>query len=120
MALSWHFETGRLTCSWPDIGQYVQYNPPWMQEISEPPERLPASTSRFRKPQSLRRSLLVSSKSRRPRLRVPPPWYAPIEQAQNRSHRGSLTWERLCEGCTCRCAATSLYSAALSLSREGA
>ena len=36
MALSWHFETGHLTCSWPDIGQYVQYNPPWMQEISEP------------------------------------------------------------------------------------
>ena len=34
MKSSWQMETGHLVCRWSEIGQRVQYNPPWMQEAS--------------------------------------------------------------------------------------
>jgi len=35
MTSSWQTETGRLACHWCDAGQNAQYNPHWMEEISE-------------------------------------------------------------------------------------
>jgi hypothetical protein len=32
---SWNNETGQLARSWSDAGQYIRYNPGWMQETSE-------------------------------------------------------------------------------------
>lgn len=33
MTSSWQVEAGHLECRW-SVGQYVQYNPSWMQEAS--------------------------------------------------------------------------------------
>jgi hypothetical protein len=30
----WQMEAGRLACRWSEVGQGLQYNPPWMQEVS--------------------------------------------------------------------------------------
>jgi len=35
MKMSWQTETGRLVCRWrSEVGQYVQYDPHWMQDAS--------------------------------------------------------------------------------------
>ena len=34
---SWQTETGSLACNWSEIGQYVPYNPDWMQAVSDVP-----------------------------------------------------------------------------------
>jgi len=35
MKSSWQAESGLLACCWSEVGQRVQYNPPWMEETSE-------------------------------------------------------------------------------------
>jgi len=35
MRSSWEMETGHLECRWSEVGHRVQYNPGWMQEISD-------------------------------------------------------------------------------------
>jgi hypothetical protein len=32
---SWHIEAGHLVCRWSEVGQRVEYFPPWMQETSD-------------------------------------------------------------------------------------
>jgi hypothetical protein len=34
---SWLTEKGHLACRWFEVGQQLQYNPPWMQEASNIP-----------------------------------------------------------------------------------
>jgi len=36
MTSTWQLETGHLNCHWSEFGQRDRYNPPWMQESSEP------------------------------------------------------------------------------------
>jgi hypothetical protein len=33
----WQAETGHLTSRWSEVGQYVRYNPRWMQEAVDIP-----------------------------------------------------------------------------------
>jgi hypothetical protein len=35
MVSTWQTETGHLVCRWSDVGRRVQYNPSWMQEVSD-------------------------------------------------------------------------------------
>jgi hypothetical protein len=35
MRSSWQIEAGHLVCRWSEVGQHLQYNPPWMQEASD-------------------------------------------------------------------------------------
>jgi hypothetical protein len=35
MVSTWQTETGHLVCRWSDVGQRLQYNPSWMQEVSD-------------------------------------------------------------------------------------
>lgn len=34
MRSSWRNESGHLLCQWSGVGERVQYNPPWMQDVS--------------------------------------------------------------------------------------
>jgi hypothetical protein len=33
MAMSWHTEANRIACRWSEVGERVQYNPPWIQDV---------------------------------------------------------------------------------------
>ena len=35
MLSKWQTETGHQVCRWSDVGQHLQYNPRWMQEVSD-------------------------------------------------------------------------------------
>jgi hypothetical protein len=35
MTSSWQTDIGHLACRWSEVGQYVQYNPSWMQETKD-------------------------------------------------------------------------------------
>ena len=47
MSSLWQPTKEQLTCSWPDAGRRVQYNPPWMQETPEIPSDLLAPIPNF-------------------------------------------------------------------------
>src|SRR5215472_1571105 len=32
MTSSWQLENGHIICRWSNVGQYLPYNPPWMEE----------------------------------------------------------------------------------------
>jgi hypothetical protein len=45
MKTSWQTETDHLICRWSEVGERIQYNPPWIQDASRDVHRRKVSLS---------------------------------------------------------------------------